>query len=143
MPRTTAAQVKAIIETDSSIIVADADLDPFILVANELVTELCTGTAGPTPAYTGTRLELIERWLAAHFYCVRDPRSTSESAGVSVNYENKVDLGLSLSRYGQQAKLLDTAGGLATLDEQTKKGTNRRVSVSWLGSPPSELTITD
>ena len=143
MPRTTAAQVKAIIETDSSIIVVDADLDPFILVANELVTELCTGTAGPTTAYTSTRLELIERWLAAHFYCVRDPRTTNESAGVSVGYESKVDLGLALSRYGQQAKLLDTHGGLATLDEQTKKGTTRTGSVSWRGSPPPELTITD
>lgn len=135
MPRTTAPQVKGIIETDATIIVVDADLDPFIEVANELVTEKCTGDAGPDPAYTATRLELIERWLAAHFYAIRDPRTTNEKAGpVGAAYESKVDLGLDLTRYGQQAKILDTNGGLATLDQATKDGKRRTVGASWLGT---------
>ena len=142
MARTTASEVQTIIETDPSIIVVDADLDPFIAVANELVTELCTGTAGPTPVYTATRLELIERWLSAHFYAIRDPRTTSESAGVSASYESQVDLGLALSRYGQQAKLLDTHGGLASLDNQTKKGLTRTVGVTWLGTAPTTSVLT-
>ena len=46
--RTNATNVKAIIEVDSSIIVSDSDLDAFITTANELVTEICTGTTnGP------------------------------------------------------------------------------------------------
>ena len=142
MARTTATQVKDIIETDPSIIAVDADLDPFILVANELVTEVCTGTNGPTTAYTATRLELIERWLAAHFYAIRDPRATSESAGVSASYESAVDLGMSLTRYGQQARLLDTNGGLSRLDAQIKRGAARKVSLSWIGTTPQPAVTT-
>ena len=89
MARTNATNVKSIIEVDASIIVSDSDLDPFISTANELVTEMCTGTVnGPKTAYTATRLELIERWLSAHFYAVRDPRVKNEKAGsVGVAYQ--------------------------------------------------------
>ena len=130
MARTNATNVKAIIEVDSTIIVSDSDLDPFINTANELVTELCTGSNGPSTAYTSTRLELIERWLAAHFYAVRDPRVKSERAGaVGVNYQEKVDLNLSLTPYGQQAMMLDTNGALTRLN----KGKGVGISILWLG----------
>lgn len=131
MARTDATNVKAIIEVDSTIIVTDADLTPFITTANELVTELCTGTQGPKTAYSATRLELIERWLAAHFYAIRDPRAKSEKAGsVSVNYQEKVDLNLSVTTYGQQAMMLDTNGALSRLND----GKGIAVSVLWLGT---------
>jgi hypothetical protein len=132
MARTTATNVKKIIEVDATIIVVDADMDAFIDVANELVTEMCTGTTnGPKTAYTAARLELIERWLSAHFYAIRDPRPSSEKAGaVGVNYQQKVDLNLSLTSYGQQAMMLDTNGGLKSLD----KNTAHNVQVLWLGS---------
>ena len=88
MARTTKAYIATIIELDDSIVPNDAAMEPFITVANELVTEVCTGDAGPTTAYTASRLELIERWLAAHFYAIRDPRVSSEGAGgVSASYE--------------------------------------------------------
>lgn len=132
MARTTATNVKKIIEVDATIIVVDADMDAFIDVANELVTEMCTGTTnGPKTAYTASRLELIERWLAAHFYAIRDPRVKSEKAGpVGVNYQEKVDLNLSVTTYGQQAQMLDTNGGLKSLD----KNTAHNVQVLWLGT---------
>jgi hypothetical protein len=130
--RTNATNVKAIIEVDSSIIVSDSDLDAFITTANELVTEICTGTTnGPTPAYTATRLELIERWLSAHFYAIRDPRAKSEKAGsVGVSYRGKTDLNLALTHYGQQAMMLDTNGGLSRLD----KGKGLTATVLWAGT---------
>ena len=130
--RTNATNIKAIIEVDTSIIAADSDLDPFITTANELVTEVCTGTKnGPTPAYTVARLELIERWLSAHFYAIRDPRSKSEKAGsVAVTYQGKTDLNLSLTHYGQQSMMLDTNGGLSRLD----KGKGLAATVLWLGT---------
>jgi hypothetical protein len=126
--RTTAALVAAIIEVDPSI-----DLDPFIFTASELVTEVCA-IAG----YTVERLELIERWLSAHFYAIRDPRTTNEKAGsVGASYESKVDLNLALTRYGQQAMLLDTQGGLAALNKSLAGGGGRIVaSVAWLGTVP-------
>ncbi len=122
MPRTTSVDVAAIIEVDVSI-----NLDPFILVANELVTEVCGGAG-----YTDARLELIERWLAAHFYTNRDPRPVSENAGpVGTTYQSAVDLNLNTSHYGQTAMLLDTAGGLATLNQRKVK---RVLQVHWLGT---------
>ena len=120
--RTTSELVATIIEVDSNI-----NLDPFILSANELVTEFCSDAD-----YTETRLELIERYLAAHFYTLRDPRPVREEAGsVAVTYESKVGLRLSVSHYGQHAMILDTAGGLATLSEQKPSVT---VSVDWMGT---------
>lgn len=121
--RTTEAAIKQIIEVDSTI-----SLTPFIAVANELVTELCSDSN-----YTSTRLELIERWLSAHFYAVRDPRPTSESAGVSVSYAISIGQNLSLTTYGQQAMLLDTAGNLAALNNRTSKGSKVTPGISWLG----------
>lgn len=124
--RTTAALVKGIIEVDEDTI---PDLDPFILTANELVTECC-GSAG----YTATRLELIERWLASHFYAIRDPRLAAETAGVSARYQHKVGLIFSVTTYGQQAMTLDTAGGLAALSKRTEEGKAKSVGITWLGT---------
>lgn len=139
MPRTTKAQVETIIELDSQVIPDEDALASFITIANELVTECCTATAGPTTAYTDDRLELIERWLTAHFYTVRDPRSTEERAGaVSAVYQSVVGLGFDTSHYGQTAMRLDTNGGLAKLNTDAKKG-KRRLGATWLGSSADEI----
>ena len=120
--RTTSQLVAGIIEVDISI-----PLEPFISVASELVTELCSAAG-----YTDERLELIERWLSAHFYTNRDPRPTREEAGpVSASYQSKVALNLASSHYGQTAMMLDTAGGLSELSRDLQK---RTLSVSWLGT---------
>jgi len=131
--RTTPALVKATIETDPNI--TDSDIQGFIDVANELVTEKCTGSEGPATSYTTVRLELIERWLACHFYAVRDPRPTSESAGpVGQSFQSAVSLGFDTSHYGQTAMRLDTNGSLARLNNQIKKGTTKKAEVTWLGT---------
>lgn len=132
MARTTSALVGGIIELDSSITIT-----PFILVANELVTELCS-----SDDYTSTRLELIERWLSAHFYSVRDPRAEVEKAGpVSEKFQSKVDLGFDTSHYGQMAMRLDTEGGLAALNEQIKRGKKVTVGATWLGTAdPTDIS---
>lgn len=124
--RTTDELIEGIVD-----VTEDVDLEPYILAANELVTEVCV-PAG----YDDTRLELIERWLAAHFYCVYDPRAQNESAGVSASYEGSAAMFLERTRYGQMAMILDTAGGLAALNDKAKKGTARRIGVSWLGVTP-------
>lgn len=126
MPRTTAEQVGGIIQVDSRI-----PLDPFIDTANSLVTEVCA-PAG----YSDIRLEMIERYLSAHFYTLRAPRAVSEQAGpVNVTYQSKVDLFLKTSHYGQTAILLDTAGGLAALCTEDAAGVGKqKIGVDWLGS---------
>lgn len=132
MARTTAIQVGSIIEVDASI-----DLTPFISLANELVTERCADAG-----YSDDRLELIERWLSAHFYTNRDPRATQEKAGpVQETFQSKVDLGLFTSHYGQTAMMLDTAGGLAALNEEIVNPRRARaIGVTWLGTDPCEET---
>jgi len=131
MARTTPTLVGGIIEWDSDSTKASyIALTPFIDAANELVTECCGSND-----YTITRLELIERWLSAHFFTVRDPRAESEKAGsVSEKFQSKVDLGFDTSHYGQMAMRLDTEGGLAALNEQIKKGKKVTVGVTWLGT---------
>jgi len=132
MARTTSALVAGIIEVDVSI-----TLTPFIEVANELVTEHCT-----SGSLTAVRLAQIEKWLAAHFYTVRDMRAETEKAGsVSQKLQSKVDLGLATSHYGQHAMILDSTGGLAALNENTKKGKRAGVSVTWLGTAdPTDIS---
>jgi hypothetical protein len=129
--RTTSEAVGNIIELDSSI-----SLTPFIEAANALVTECCS-----EDDYDVTRLELIERWLSAHFYAIRDPRNTSESAGpASKSIETSVSLGFDVTRYGQMAMRLDTKGGLAALNKRTLDGQgSRRVSMSWIGKTVEEI----
>jgi len=121
--RTTDELVEEIIEVDSTI-----SLTPFIAVANELVTELCTDSD-----YSSSRLLLIETWLAAHFYAIRDPRIESEKAG-SVSEKRAIKIGLNLQQttYGQQAMLLDTSGNLAALNKGMDTG-KRTPSVTWAG----------
>ena len=128
--RVTAEEVSQIIEVDSGI----TTLTPFIATANDLVTELCSGSG-----YSVTKLALIELWLSAHFYAVRDPRLSSEKAGVDVAYQHKIDMRLAVTTYGQQAMLIDTAGSLAALNERTGKGA-RTVGVVWLGTDLSDAT---
>lgn len=133
MARTTSSNVEGIIEVDVTI-----SLDPFILVANELVTEVCSDAG-----YTEERLELIERWLAAHFYCTRDPRASREQAGpVAQSLQSVIDLGLNNSHYGQTALLLDTAGGLAALNKAAQKG-KLTASVTWLGNEDHRGDVED
>lgn len=140
--RTTLANVQGIIDIDPEIVPDAAAAGSFILPANALVTEVCTGAAGPTPAYSGNRLELIERWLAAHFYTQRDPRAASEKAGsVSANYQSKVDLGLDNSHYGQMAMRLDTNGGLAKLNHDSKRAGKPKVGVTWAGTARRQGTL--
>ena len=71
--RTTFDAVALIAEVDTDV---SADLAPFIETANYLVTQLCASATKlvnevETPFYDDVALELIERWLSAHFYHVR------------------------------------------------------------------------
>jgi len=118
--RTSSTLVAGIIEVDTAI-----DLEPFITAASALVDDVAAASD-----LDATRLELIERWLSAHFYCMRDPRTTQERAGpVGASYQSSVGPNLSTSHYGQMAMTLDTSGTLKTLSRGKIAAT-----VSWLGT---------
>lgn len=135
MARTTDELVEGIIEVDSTI-----SLTPFIDVANALVTQCCTDL---DEDYEDAQLILIETWLAAHFYTVRDMRTVREKAAtVSEQFQSKVDLGFSTSHYGQTAMRVDFKGGLANLDAQSKKGVGTAPKVTYLGKNRDEIDNT-
>ena len=124
MARTTDAEVEELVEVDDSI-----SLTPFITVANELVTELCIDSG-----YTDTRLTLIETWLSAHFYQIRDQAVDTEKAGsVSVKYQYKIGLHFQQTKYGQMAMVIDTAGNLAALSKRVEDGEAPGVMIAWMG----------
>jgi hypothetical protein len=106
--RVTAAEIAEICELDPTI----TSLTPFIRPATLIVDE----DLEPLGELSAARLKEIELYLAAHFYSVRDPKTQSESAGVSVSYEGSSGVGLKRTRYGQQAIVLDSTGTLSSLD---------------------------
>lgn len=109
--RVDAEDVKAIIETKVG------DLTPFIAAAHLLVERHVTPHLSDEAL-----LKEIERWLAAHFLAVRDPRLTQQRIGdASENYEGAVGVlaqGLEATRYGRQAVAIDPTGGLAAAHKQ-------------------------
>lgn len=135
MARTTPELVGTIVA-----VTAGADLTSFVDTASLLVTDVVV--AG-SPDYSDEKLELIERWLAAHFYVVNDPRTAQEGvSGVQEQFEVvKVDLGLNVTKYGQQAMRLDTDGNLAALENAMTKvqkplpGGGHTSASYWLGTP--------
>ncbi len=134
--RTNAAAVKKIIEVDDT---AVPDLDPFIEVASMLVDEIITTVEG---GYTSPQAELIERWLAAHFYAVRDNRIDTEKAGpVSQKNQFRVGLNLNVTIYGQQAMVIDFKGGLAIINKKAEQGLRTTIGLLWAGTEPDNSVI--
>lgn len=143
-PRTTAALVTGL-KPDVD---ATVDLTPFIAIANQLTTDACepfiTGmdTQGNkvtidtsyTDGFVGSKMELIERNLAAHFYTVWDQALASARAGsVGAGFQFKVGLMLNLTVYGSNAMLLDTGGALAKLNNADQTKRKVRIGGFWNG----------
>lgn len=142
--RTTVEKVTGIVE-----VCDDIDVDPFIEAAAFLIDKIVEPSSTstvypPVVVYDEMDLELIERWLAAHFYTIRDNRIDTEKVDTaSEKLRYKVDLGLDQTQYGQKAKLLDVNGALARWDSKSKQKTadadattTRTASVRWAGGKP-------
>lgn len=144
--RTTDTLVRGIVQVQDGV-----DLTPFIRFANQLTTDCCTYPKPGQdpdlfPPYTDdgvdSKMELIERWLAAHAYTIFDNQLSAAKAGtISVGFQHKIDLGLKASMYGQQAIILDTQGGLAAWDNTSKTKRQIKVSIDWLGTDWEDLVF--
>lgn len=104
MARTTATEVKQIIDTS----LLDAVVDAYIIAANALVTEVL----GSDTSISDTLKEEIERWLTAHLIsATRERQATMEGAGgAKIIYEGKTGMGLEATMYGQTVLALDATG---------------------------------
>lgn len=141
--RTTEAQVKAVmapgIDYDT---VNSPDLTPYIAAASAItdqVVSLAYSRKGVTITDngSGSLAEIIERWLAAHFYCQSDkPMQTKSAGGASATFVGKTAAdGLDSTLYGQTAQRIDISGILRNLDKQQLAGSK------WLGKTlDSQLT---
>lgn len=108
----------------------------FIDLANDVVDEHCSGDSVVTgEPLTVARMDRIKTWMAAHFIKILDPQLVREEVStLRMVYQQEVKLGLDQTRYGQQAKFIDSTGGLAAWDEQVKSNAIRlRTDIRWLG----------
>jgi hypothetical protein len=135
MSRTTDTAVKAILLRDYDTRNSPS-LDSFIETASALVDDLVDCATGKGVTFSAGRLELIERYLAAHFYQQSDKGFTSKSTGdASASYQGKTDMYLTSTLYGQTAITLDKTGCLRSIGTGQVANTARGI---WLGKKPSE-----
>lgn len=107
MPRTTPPDVEDVFDTELS----SSQLDAWIAIANELVDDI----ADADPSIGSTRLEKIEKLLAAHLASTQDQRVSEDSVGdTSAVYQGETGMHIEATVYGQQAAMLDPTGTLAS-----------------------------
>lgn len=112
-------EIKGVVEVDEETY-DDDKLEAFIEASSYLIQDIVKPAYDP-PASSG-KLKAIHTYLAAHLYSVSDPREISAWVGtVRVFYEYKVGLHLNLTRFGQQAQLMDTSGALAAFNNRLMK----------------------
>lgn len=114
------------------------DLDVFIDSAHLIVNSQIF-----TPGHTtdATELELVERWLAAHFYATYNQQGQQERAGkVSITYQGKTGMALENSKWGQTAMLVDSSAQLAQWNDSVKKGRKTTVGITYLGTLTTSQT---
>ena len=108
--RVTPNELRQIINTNIS---DDAVLFVHIETANRLVDDLLSGKLSES------RLKDVESYLAAHLLSMRDQDAgqlTSKTIeSTTAQYGGEFGLGLSMTRFGQIASVLDTTGRLSSL----------------------------
>ncbi len=137
MARTTPSLVKGILLRDYDTRL-NPDLQPFIDYANLLVTRV--NTVATENGYTlGTDLlEMLERYLAAHSYCMSDQTfAVKKTLSSSATMHGKTGMKLEATKYGQQALTLDYSG---SLDEMNSSG---KIEFTWLGKREQEQSTYD
>lgn len=140
MSRTSVASVKTLLRngaTDSDYD-GTSDLSPYIDSANAVVSRVATCATSRGVTLSSTELELIERWLAAHFYAMSDQTIESKKTGErAAKFHGKTGMRFEATKYGQSAINIDVSGCLASMN---RGGLSQ---VVWLGFPPSEQTDYD
>ena len=132
MSRTSSTAVESIIDGTP-----EKTLTPFIDAANLMVTNLCSADTD----YSANDLEMIERYLAAHFYQITIvPADSADTGNASESKRSKIDMGLNLTHFGQMAMRFDYNHHLMDNEISLQKGLSAAaISLTWLGSTEDEL----
>ena len=134
MSRTTEAAVKGILLRDYDSVNLPS-LTPFIDTATLIVDGISTYATNNGPAVSAAQLEIVERWLSAHFFKMSDrPYKQKSTAGSSASFDGNTGMGFDATLYGQMAKRLDPTGYLKQQDAMN----STRGSLTGAGKPPSE-----
>lgn len=137
MARTSAGAVKSILMDDfgPKLDGLVPSLTPFIETANALISRVITCAGRKDITISTTEAELLERWMAAHFYVMSDQNYTSKStASASASFQGQTGKRFEASKYGQTAMTIDPSGCL----EAINMGVNRTASAKWLGKTDTE-----
>lgn len=116
MSRTTPALVKGILLRDYDTKKAP-DLQPFIDSAGLLVDRTEAYALSIDAPLLDPELEMLERWLAAHYYKQSDQAFASKGTdGATASFQGQTGKSLESTKYGQTAITLDYSGylGLVT-----------------------------
>ncbi len=98
-----------------------ANLNPSIDTAGVHVRRIITRGTELGITVEEVDLEIIERWLAAHFYACSDrPYQSRSTLNASGSMQGQTGMGLTFTVYGQQAIALDPTGYLATIGKGGK-----------------------
>jgi hypothetical protein len=131
MSRTSSSKVQEIL-VDHYDSVNSISLTAFISTANSLTNKVASNDADTL--LSSTDLELVERWLAAHFYAHADQLSQSRGGGrANASFQGQTAMALTSTQYGQTAMVLDVTGYLSRLSQQAVSGPVK-ASMSWLGT---------
>ncbi len=120
MKRTTAAEVKEIMDTDLS----EAQIDPYVDSAHVFVEAALSGKN-----LSEFTLKEIERWMTAHMIALTRERTaqSEEAGGAKIVYAGEWGKDLDATSYGQMAKMLDTTGTLTAMNQGKKPAFLRAV----------------
>ena len=134
MARTNAGAVQSILQKDYDTIDTPS-LQGYIETASLVVDDVVDCATAKGVSFSSTRLEVIERWLAAHFYGQSDKPYTNKSTnGASAGFSGQTGMYLESTLYGQTATRLDSTGCLAAI----ANGERKVASLNWLGKAPSD-----
>jgi len=127
MARTTPSNVISILLGNYD---GSSDLTGVIDTAALMVDRVLACALRKSVVITDQEAEMIERYLAAHYYGHSDQFFQSKATmSASGSFQGQTGKGLDGSQYGQTAQSLDPSGCLSALSK------NNRATMAWLGKP--------
>lgn len=109
------------------------DLQAFIDTATLVISRMVTCALAKGITLSTDELEMLERYLAAHYFSHADQMYQSKATnGASGSFQGQTGKGIESSQYGMTALQLDPSGCLSAITK------GNRVSMFWGGKPSQD-----